>query len=87
MAGGGRPSHMERRVDRLGCDEIDIPAPVRRSIGMLMKGLKPIIAWLDFTMDVRGDWLLLESDQAGDFLWKEEVNAGIAVLDRATKLL
>lgn len=78
---------MEQHMDKLGCRRIDIPEPVRKSIGMLMAGLGLITASLDFIVDDRGDWIFLESNQAGNFLWIEEVNPTVPALDMVARFL
>ena len=66
---------------RLGCDQIDVPPDVTIAIKRFQTEAKLNFGTMDFIVDLNGDWIFLETNPMGNFLWIENVNPKIQLLD------
>lgn len=87
-------THKSSQVDWRGCaprrlnvQPIDLPDQVRKQcIGLLrLLGLK--FGCIDMVVTPAGEWVFLEINQMGQFLWLEELNHDFPMLDLFIQLL
>jgi glutathione synthase/RimK-type ligase-like ATP-grasp enzyme len=72
---------------RLGLKRIEIPKDVHRACLHLMRTLGLDFGCIDMIVTPLGEWVFLELNQMGQFLWIEEVDSGIPMLDLFVQLL
>lgn len=72
---------------RLGVSPIEIPTGVRDSCVRLLRSLDLSFGCIDMIVTPDGDWIFLEINQMGQFLWVEEINPDIPMLDLFVQLL
>jgi glutathione synthase/RimK-type ligase-like ATP-grasp enzyme len=65
----------------LGCAEITIPAEVKEAVLRFNKEMNFLFGSMDFIVTEKGDWVFLETNTMGNFLWIEDVNPEIPMLD------
>lgn len=78
---------LQRNVADLLCDRIDLPGDVWDKVRSYMRSMRLATASLDFIVDDEGNWIFLESNEGGNFLWLEVVNPNLPVLDMFCKFL
>lgn len=71
----------------LRCERIEVPGDVIARMTAFMQELGVVTASLDFIVDEAGEWVFLESNEGGNFLWLETVNQDLPVLDLFAKFL
>ncbi len=72
----------EQRNPALTCEEIDTPDEVARQCRSMLKMMGLRFACFDFVVTPQGRWVFLEVNQMGQFLWIEQLNPSIRMLDR-----
>jgi glutathione synthase/RimK-type ligase-like ATP-grasp enzyme len=72
---------------RLGVDRIEIPTDVREACGRLLRSLDLTFGCIDMIVTPESDWVFLEVNQMGQFLWVEEINPDVPMLDLFIQLL
>lgn len=74
-------------VGQVKGDPITIPDEIRRRTLDLMRRMGVIYAAMDFIVTPTGEWVFLESNNAGQFLWLEETWPELPVLDMFVQFL
>ena len=72
---------------RLGVTRIEIPTHVELACRQLLTSLDLEFGCIDLIVTTRGEWIFLEINQMGQFLWIEDVNADLPMLDLFVQLL
>jgi hypothetical protein len=72
---------------RLGLKRIEIPSEVERACQQIMKILDLEFGCIDMVVTPNGEWVFLELNQMGQFLWIEEIDPEIPMLDLFVQLL
>jgi glutathione synthase/RimK-type ligase-like ATP-grasp enzyme len=72
---------------RLGVDRIEIPMEVRDACVRLLRSLDLVFGCIDMIVTPESDWVFLEVNQMGQFLWVEEINPDVPMLDLFIQLL
>ena len=72
---------------RLGITRIDVPTMVEAACVTLLRFLDLEFACIDMIVTPRGDWVFLELNQMGQFLWIEQVSPDVPMLDLFVQLL
>ena len=72
---------------RLGVSRIELPKNISSSCIDLLRSLGLTFGCIDVIVTPNGDWVFLEINQMGQFLWIEEVNPDIPMLDLFVQLL
>jgi hypothetical protein len=70
-----------------GCQAIEVPEKVQRSVFEFQRRCNLNFGTLDFIIDDAGEWIFLETNPLGQFLWVEDVNPDIPVLDAFVNFL
>jgi hypothetical protein len=68
-------------------EETDLPDEIDRACRSLMKSLGIIFGCFDFIVTPEGEYLFLEVNEMGQFLWLEEINPDLMLFDAFTELL
>jgi hypothetical protein len=71
----------------LGCESIEVPEAVAILIFDFQNHLGLNFGTMDFIVDVDGKWTFLETNPQGQFLWIEDANPKIPLLDAFTNFL
>ncbi|MEE4538951.1 MAG: hypothetical protein V2J51_10740 [Erythrobacter sp.] len=71
----------------LGCDEIEVPHTVSKSLFEFQRRLSLNFGTLDFIVTGGGEWIFLETNSMGNFLWVEDTNPQIPMLDAMAEYL
>ncbi|UWQ46864.1 MvdC/MvdD family ATP grasp protein [Leisingera aquaemixtae] len=71
----------------LGVERIEVPEVVRVACSNLLRSLDLSFGCIDLVVTPSGEWVFLEINQMGQFLWIEEVNPEIPMLDLFVQLL
>ena len=64
-----------------GCDEIEVPDTVKLAVLKFHSITGLIFGTMDFIVTKGGEWVFLETNPFGQFLWVENVNPRIPLLD------
>jgi glutathione synthase/RimK-type ligase-like ATP-grasp enzyme len=72
---------------RLGVDRIEIPTDVRDACVRLLRSLDLAFGCIDMIVTPENNWVFLEINQMGQFLWVEEINPDVPMLDLFIQLL
>jgi glutathione synthase/RimK-type ligase-like ATP-grasp enzyme len=72
---------------RLGVDRIELPPGIRDACVRLLRSLDLVFGCIDMIVTPEGDWIFLEINQMGQFLWVEEINPDVQMLDLFVQLL
>lgn len=72
---------------RLGVDRIELPTDVRDACVRLLRSLDLAFGCIDMIVTPENDWVFLEINQMGQFLWVEEINPDVPMLDLFVQLL
>jgi glutathione synthase/RimK-type ligase-like ATP-grasp enzyme len=72
---------------RLGVNRIEVPSYVRDACVRLLRSLDLAFGCIDMIVTPEGDWVFLEINQMGQFLWVEEINPDVPMLDLFVQLL
>lgn len=78
---------MERDISKLGGEKITIPPDVADKCIKFMRNMSIITASIDFIVSENNEWIFLESNESGNFLWMEDINPDIPALDMFSKFL
>lgn len=71
----------------LGHEQIGIPDHIRAGSLALCQSLGLIFGAFDYVVDLEGNWVFLEVNEMGNFLWMEACNPDLHLLDRFSRLL
>lgn len=71
----------------LDIEEIEIPEPIVKRCGEMMRRLGLVFGCFDFIVDRSMNWIFIEINQMGQFLWIEQANRDIPLLDMFVQLL
>jgi glutathione synthase/RimK-type ligase-like ATP-grasp enzyme len=72
---------------RLGVDRIALPDRVTDACVRLLRSLDLAFGCIDMIVTPNNDWVFLEVNQMGQFLWVEEINPDVPMLDLFVQLL
>ena len=72
---------------RLAIEPIELPEAVRAGCAALLEDLGLAFGCIDMVVTPAGEWVFLEINQMGQFLWLEEVNPAFPMLDLFLALL
>ena len=72
---------------RLGVDRMEIPSGIRDACVRLLRSLDLAFGCIDMIVTPEDDWVFLEINQMGQFLWVEEINPDVPMLDLFVQLL
>jgi hypothetical protein len=72
---------------RLGVDRIEIPTHVQDACIRLLELLDLTFGCIDMIVTPDNDWVFLEVNQMGQFLWVEEISPDVPMLDLFIQLL
>ncbi|UIJ87230.1 hypothetical protein LZK77_04415 [Rhizobium leguminosarum] len=72
---------------KLGVERIEIPPVVRSACLSLLNGLDLAFGCIDMIVTPDNEWVFLEINQMGQFLWVEEINPDVPMLDLFIQLL
>lgn len=70
-----------RQWSDLGCEHIDVPESVLEKIFSFQRRMGLNFGTMDFIVTEDGAWVFLETNPQGQFLWVENANADIPLLD------
>lgn len=73
--------------DSLGAAEVTLPQEVEHACLKLLEALGLVFGCIDLIVDERGDHIFLEVNQMGQFLWIEQANPNIPLLDAFCRFL
>lgn len=73
--------------DLLKVEWITIPGEIQVRCIDLMRQLGLVFGCFDFVVNKQGEWIFLEINQMGQFLWVEQANADVPILDMFVQLL
>ena len=71
----------------LGHESIPVPSHVRAGVERLCDELVTPFGTMDFIVTPQGDWVFLETNTMGNFLWMEDCNPELPLLDCFAELL
>jgi glutathione synthase/RimK-type ligase-like ATP-grasp enzyme len=74
-------------TNRLGCQSIDIPMPIRTMCVKMLRSFGLSHGSFDFVVDSFGNWIFLELNEMGNFLWLEGANQKLPLLDCFSEFL
>lgn len=72
---------------KLGVERIEVPPAVRSACLSLLSGLDLAFGCIDMIVTPENEWVFLEINQMGQFLWVEEINPDVPMLDLFVQLL
>lgn len=73
--------------NKMNCKPIEIPSAIQRPILKLFNRLGIIFGSVDFIINKNGEWIFLEVNDQGNFLWMEELNPTLPILDMVADFL
>ncbi|CCQ11280.1 hypothetical protein PALB_21670 [Pseudoalteromonas luteoviolacea B = ATCC 29581] len=74
-------------LDELPIFRYELPQEIKNKCINLMQELNIVFGCFDFAVDQRGDYIFLEINQMGQFLWLEEKNKDFNLLDSFTNFI
>lgn len=73
--------------NRLGCKPIAVPEPVKEALLRFQDKAGLNFGTMDFIIDPDGDWIFLETNPMGQFLWIENAHPETTLLDAFVEFL
>lgn len=74
-------------TNKLGCKVIDIPNDIDQKCREMLRRFGLCHGSFDFVVDEQGNWIFLELNEMGNFLWLEGANPDIPLLDCFSEFL
>jgi glutathione synthase/RimK-type ligase-like ATP-grasp enzyme len=72
---------------KLGVERVEVPPAVQSACLSLLSGLDLAFGCIDMIVTPENEWVFLEINQMGQFLWVEEINPDVHMLDLFVQLL
>ena len=73
--------------EKLAVDSIKVPLGIQESMIKLMTDIGIIFCTADFIVTPEGEWIFLEVNEQGQWLWQEEACSDLPILDAYTEFV
>jgi glutathione synthase/RimK-type ligase-like ATP-grasp enzyme len=71
----------------LGHELVEVPGEIQQKVELLCERLRTPFGTMDFIVTTDGEWIFLETNTMGNFLWMEDCNPDVPLLDCFTEFL